>query len=280
VDLAPDIVLLVGFLYLLGPVLIWLTFKQRVYALSEPIDRSELPPELDEFSLRVAPELEREGFVLLACFRQTGSVAGMSAYMLRWQQPERGQLAHVYAVLAAGRIPTNVVLEFETITADGRDVMTNTIRGNAGIYDALRWRHVASLPWLATRPRSLYQVHLNREQRILDPASPRYLPPANRLPESAAAAEYFLLRELVRTGLFREARVAGEFRPTFPGAWRLVMRMLPPAKQLRVLAAKRRARVDEAESQLSPAPRPVGPVTVTRQSPYDRPLQRFPLTYA
>ena len=278
---AVQISLMIGCVYLVSPVVIWLTFRQRVYAPYEPIDRVELPAKLNRFLRRVGPELEREGFTLLASLRQTGSVVAVSAYLTVWQHPERGQLANVYAVVPAVLLPTQLVLEFETVTADGRDVMTNSARANAAIYDALPWRHVASLPWLAARPAELYRVHLHRERRLLDAAAPRYLPPSDSLPESAAADAQFLLHEQVRTGLFREPRVAGEFRPTWSGAWRLVMRLLPPVKQLRLLAARRRARADEAESRAAPpTARSPGPVEVTRQSPYDHPLQRFPLNYA
>jgi hypothetical protein len=273
-----QLAILIGIVYVLGPPVIWLTFRQRVYAKYRPIEVEQLPSRAHAFFASVAPDLAQEGFEFAGHLHQSGSVQGVDAYLALWIDFPRGQLAYAAAVSPAVGA-TKLMLEFASMASDGQAVLTNNHGSDAGIYDALAWRHIAYLPWLL-RPADLYQVHLNRERRLLPADAPRYLPSIDSMPESIADGEMHLLREQVRTGLLRETRTAGEFRPTFVGAWRMVLRLLPPGKQYRLWRARRRARADHADAVAAPAPRPSRPVSVTNQSPYAPRLSQFPLSYA
>jgi hypothetical protein len=132
--------------------------------------------------------------------------------------------------------------------------------------DAVGWRDKARLPWIS-RASELYQVHLNRERRLVPAGAARYLPDPGRLAESIEEMSHFDLREQIRTGLMQESWGPGEFRLTFVGAWRAVYRFLPPWKELRLRRAFRASRADHADALASPAPRPEG-VTVTSDSPF------------
>ena len=264
--------------YVFAPAVIWFTFRQRAYATFGVMEPHHLPAATRAYFVELTPDLAREGFVVTAYLSNAGSVAGVTAYLAVWTHPARGHLASTYIVLPSFGRATKV-LEFETITALGaEDVMTSNLGSNAGVYNEVPARHKAQLPWV-TSTSELYQVHLNRERRLLRPDAARYLPDPANVVEQVEAGTVVELREQVRTGLLRETSTPGEFRPTVAGAFVMVYRLLPPLKQIRLWQAKRRARVDHAEAMARPAPRPQR-VNVTNVSPYMPPATQHPLGYS
>ena len=272
------LVIFLGFPYVLGPVVIWFTFRLRAYANYDVIDPAALPDDVRRYFESLAPGLVRDGFVAACYVNNTGATRGVQGYIAAWMNAERGQTASAIAI-----VPTlgtkQFSLAFGTATApNGRTVVTTNYGADAGVFEQRDWLDTARVPW-ASDPRELYQVHLNRERRLLPPDAVRYLPEPAHVPAAFAEHAAFEVREQVRAGLMRETSRAGEVGVTWRGAWLVVMRLLPPLKQIRLRQARRRARGDYEDALRSPAPPPVA-VRVTHESPFVQPESRFPLNYA
>lgn len=264
--------------YWAGPFVLWLTFRQRTYSTNVVIEPAMLPAPVRQYFDSLTADVARAGFSLTGYVCGSGAVANVSSYVALWTHVTRGQTATAAAVLpAVGRTVT--FLEFQTVTAPHVcAVLTSNNGSDAGMFDADAWRHKAQLPWVS-RPLELYQVHLNRERRFVAPGAARYLPEPTRIAEVLDEAGAFILRDQVRSGLFRETPQAGEFRLTFAGAWRAAYRVLPPLRQIRLRRATRESRTDHAEALAHPAT-PTEHVAITHVSPFALPAGRYPLSYA
>jgi hypothetical protein len=246
----------VGLFYVLGPVLIWFTFRRRVYSNYQYVAPEQLPPRVRDYFASVAPHLAKEGFAVAGYLHNAGAVDLVESYSACWFSRHRGQVAVAFAVNPAmGR--AKFLLEFTTLASPSRQTVTTSDHGcDAGVFDLIPWRHTARFGQLRGQPGELYRVHLVRERRFIPPGSTRYLPAVDKdLREETADATACILREQVRTGLMVETSQVGVFRPTVRGAILLIVRLLPPARQIRMWRAKRETRRDaEEDPQLACRP--------------------------
>jgi hypothetical protein len=264
-------------LYVAGPVVIRLTFRHRAYSKYEPVPPEHLPPAVFERFAQAAPDLAREGFEVTTYVKNSGQVAMVSAYLAVWTNHGRGQNATVAAMIPEiGR--ATFYVEFQTVGVGPlRAVCTLNFRGNAGIYHEMPWRYARYFPSIATTG-ELYRIHLRRERDVIPPNATRYLPNDEQLVETISSAALFVLHEQARFGLFYETSEPGVFRPTWYGAVIMVMRLLPPVKQLRSWANRRQARGDARRAIAEPVA-PVEGVKLTRDSPFEPLLTSDRLTY-
>jgi hypothetical protein len=269
---------LIVLLYVGGPLIILLTFKQRVYAEYQPLQPEQLPQDVFSFFSEHAAQLAAEGFSAALYARQSGAVAGVHAYVSIWHNRDRGQQALLGLVIPTVGRATRWI-EFETVGAQPhRTIESNNIHREVGIFEVPGWRDVRYFPWLRTVP-ELYRVHLWRERDRLPAGAVRYVPANCDVIGSLTNSTRFLLQEQVRRGFMRATREAGVFRLTVYGAFAMVMRMLPPGKQLRTLRARRAARVEMRRARQEPVSAPSA-VPVTDVSPISPSLSADRLTYA
>jgi hypothetical protein len=270
---------IIALMYVGAPLLLYFTFRQRCYGTLILIAPEQVPHRAAQFFVDVSPALAAEGFQVDGYLQSSGSVAGVGAFVASWSNLQRGQRAGAIAVISAtGTMSASLTFETTVAGPEFVNVTTCNVRGNAGVYDATPSREKAYLPWVRD-PRVLYEAHLARERRLVPRGATRYVPEYTDILATAELEQVAELREQTRTGLMQETETVGVFRPTFIGAWRMVYRLLPPLKQVRVWRAKQRGRADEADAMKSPAPRPNN-VRVTRVSPYAQPVGQHPLTYA
>src|SRR4051812_13102515 len=93
---------LLALFYVGGPLITWLTLRQRTYSTFRLVQLYEVPQDCQQFFNEFAADLAREGFRALGYLANTGAVANVSAYMASWVHDTRGQMAYAYVV-----IPTN-----------------------------------------------------------------------------------------------------------------------------------------------------------------------------
>jgi hypothetical protein len=264
--------------YLLGPVVTWLTFRMQAYSKFEVVEFIALPPHVQAYFAGAAPALVADGFVAACYLHNTGATTGVQMYLAEWLHDARGQTATCIAVMPAIGT-TKRVLTFSTVAAPHGRTINTTNTTDGGIFELREWLDSARLPWV-TDPRELYQVHLNRDRRLVPPDAVRFVPLPSDVPQVTAESIAHELREQVRAGLMRETSRIGEFRATWRGAWLMTMRLLPPLKQFRQWQARRRSRSDYEESKTDPAPPPHA-APITRESPFaPAATSRFPLNYA
>jgi hypothetical protein len=255
-------------MYIGGPILIWLTFRHRVYAHNELLDPEQLPETVRQAFFHYAPALVRQGFTAIGYIRQTGSVANVHAYVACWEHQSRGQSAGILAIVPAVGL-TKYSLEYETLTSPDCKVVLTSNSASATVFESTPRRDVVYLSWVQSAD-ELYRVHLHREARLLEPAATRCLVTTDGLVDAITDGTYYQLREQSRLGLMYETRTAGTFRATPIGAIKMTWRLLPPLKQLRAAKAKKAARKAYEEAMAVPlTPPPSKPVNITHESPYE-----------
>jgi hypothetical protein len=266
-------------MYIAGPIVIWLTFKQRAYSHNELLDPEELPEAVRQAFFQYTPALVRQGFTAIGYVKQTGSVANVHAYMACWEHQTRGQSAGILAVVPAVGL-TKYSLEYETLTSPDCKVVLTSNSTMATVFESTDRRDVVYLSWVQSAD-ELYRVHLHRDAKLLDPAATRCLATADGVVDAITDGTYYQLREQARLGLMRETSKAGVFRLTPLGALKITYRLLPPLKQLRFAHAKERAQQAYEEAMAVPlAPPPARPVNITTGSPYESAPVEDVLNYA
>src|SRR5690349_13414805 len=117
-------------IYIGGPVLIWLTFKQRVYSRYERLQPEQLPAHVLSYFTENAPDLAAEGFEVAIYFRHTGAVAAVESYGSIWLNRARGQqalLGFIIPSIGGGKR----WVEFETVgTRPHLSIGSTNVRAN------------------------------------------------------------------------------------------------------------------------------------------------------
>jgi hypothetical protein len=271
------ILILLAAPYTLGPILIRFMFKFRAYSKYIPIEPYELPAEARKYFESNAPSLASQGFHAAAYLLHEGAVANTTSYVGLWLNPARGQSAATIAIISTGGISPKYYLGYETvIVPHGEKVETDNYHADAGIFADVPGRYRCRVPGVT--PDELYQIHVNCEARILCADATRYVPSDAAAINELIQAVVRSMRQQVRSGLFYETNTAGLFRPTWYGATMMVLRLLPPLKQIRMRRARRNGRRDQEEARRAPAPFPQN-VSVTEQSPFEAELDAARLTY-
>jgi hypothetical protein len=270
--------LVAGFCVLAG-IVIRYTFKYRAYQSFVPIDVPSLPDSVRYFFDSSAPKLKEEGFIHITTVYQTGAVNNVRTYCSWWLHPERGQHALCAAVVPnVGQ--SRCWVEFDTVGVNPLiELETNNLGSAPGVFDSVPWQHKCRLP-RETAIGHIYSVHLRREADLISESTPRYIPQATPqdVIEFHTNATVFILRDQARRGLFYETTEAGVFRPTWFGAYMMILRLLPPLKQIRRWK-NRRFGIAEAQRAISnPATRPTN-VRLATDSPYAMPLHASSLSY-
>jgi hypothetical protein len=264
------VVAVIGLLYVLAPAIIKFTLKLRAYPTIAPVAVEEMPPEVYDHFGRTAVALGECGFELITYIVIPDMVANAVAYLALWENRAVGQTSTatvIYSTSASAPTRAKHYTEFITKLADGRSVETSNV---AEVSSFKKTDEVVRLRVpQAQDPRILYIVHLNHEAQLATPGAARFLPePGQEIAVFAAGSAYEIARQ-ARSGYLRLADpAAGVYTATWVGAYMMTWGQLPPIKQIRAGAQRRRGAAELARAQSQgQIPRPAR-VTISTQSPY------------
>jgi hypothetical protein len=255
---------LVLLFYVGAPLLILATFKLNARPEFEPVPIESMPVEVYDYFGQTATMLQRLGFELISYFTMPGSVANVVPYCAFWQNRTAAQAALVTVIYSAGS-GAKQSIEFSTKWADGMAVMTN----NSATPGSFKRTHHSDSLYASSvqNVAQLYRLHCHRESVLTKPDAVRFLPAAGQEMTIFAVSYEYVARRQIATGYLREDSTPGVYRATLKGAFAMTWPLLPPFKQHRAAAEKKRVDEQLAAAMMSP----VGPPTnirISHESPY------------
>lgn len=252
--------------YVLGPVLVKLSLRIRSRPELQALAAEALPREVYEYFGRTAQGLMACRFTICSYFQVTDQVPNVVGYVALWINRTCGQAATSVVLIskAGAGFKVQRYVEFLTKPVSGPAVLTNNTRELQSFKIDPAHKDVASLPKVEDVA-ALYQVHLNREARLIRPDAPRYLPPQGQEMSFFTEAVARDVEDQVATGrLFNPS--ADVHRATWPGAVAMTYGQIFPIKQFRQAARNRRAAGELAAARPMPF---FANARITEQSPYE-----------
>jgi hypothetical protein len=263
------LLLLVGVPYVLGPILVGRSLRIKARPQLEPVEVAAMPADVYEYFGQTAQGLAACRFELVAYLLVRDQVPNVTAYVALWVGRTTGQAAVAIVTYAGSRAVPNVqrFTEFLTRPAPGVIVLTANTSEYGTFKRDPKLRNSVSLEDVQDVA-ALYQVHLNRESRLIPASAARYLPPPGKEVDYFADEMEQEIRTHIATG--RHSTRDGEvFHPTPWGACVMTWGQLFPIKQIRKRAMRRRAAWELSHAQPLPFP---SNVRITEQLPRESDL--------
>jgi hypothetical protein len=250
--------------YVGAPLLILATFKINARPEFEPVPVENMPAEVYDYFGQTAGMLQRLGFELISYFTMPGSVANVVPYCAFWQNRATAQASLVTVIYAAASTPKQSI-EFSTKWADGFAVMTN----NSASQGTFKRTHHSDTLYASSvqNMAQLYRLHCYRESLLTKPGAVRFLPARGEELKIFAISYEYVTRRQIATGYLREDSTPGVYRATFKGAFGMTWPLLPPFKQQRASAEKKRLDEQLAAAMDNPLAPPTN-IRISHESPY------------
>jgi hypothetical protein len=221
------LLIIFGFLYLVGPIAVWLTQRQAANPQLVSYGRDLQDPNF-QFLTTGAARLQAMGFELIGYFGwmgQTTNVNAFLAYLIHRSNGDAGMA--VMTATPAGVGPQMV--EFATRFADQSSLTTGNSK-ISGVYVRPRNKPVYHFPWI-TDPGRLYQIHQQLIARDF-PGMAKDVPRCGAEEERLVDGMRREMADQLAPRILRLDSTGNWYRPTLLGAFRMTWKLLFPMKQI------------------------------------------------
>jgi hypothetical protein len=244
-----------GALYLVGPIVVWLTQRQAANPQLIAYGRELQDPNFS-FLTNSAARLQAMGFELVGYFGWMGQTTNVNAFLAYLIHRRNGDAA--IAVMMATRAGVSgQMMEFATRFVDQSSITTGNSK-TPGVYVRPRNKPVYHFPWIAD-PVRLYQLH---QQLILRDflGMPKDIPQPGSEQERLVDGMRREMQDQVAPGILRLDSTANCYRPTLPGAFRMTWKLVFPVKHIRRIVRYMKAKSLEKSLRENGIAQPIQPI--------------------
>jgi len=227
-----------------GPVLIYLTFRQPMTVDLEPIHESDLPQEAAPFVFEAVCKLQAERFGIVAYARCSIPDAVAHFALLRSEQTPDLAMAVVIQPTLVMTIPSVQYVEFSRELSNGVDVCTNN-SPQEGAYRAIPDRSETTFGHVRD-PGQLYRLHRELLRQRFPGVSAKLLPSGGEV----AAIRESMTKEMSRQidcGYLRLDALSRSYRPTMKGACLMTWTRVWPVSSIRTGLRRREGKLIEKQ---------------------------------
>jgi hypothetical protein len=246
-----SLILLVAFIYLGAPLIVFATQRQaanpQLTCYGPVLDDSRF-----SYLPQTAQQIQQLGFELMGYFGLVGQTTNVNTFLAYLVHRRNGDAAIVAGVYSKQGLHVRLV-EFATRFADQSSLTTGNSRIQ-GVYFRPPQKPVYHFPWIQD-PARLYQLHQHLIMGNKPGLAKDFVVPGGET-ERICDGMRREMADQIAPGILRLDSSGQWYRPTLKGAYLMCWKMLPPFKQIR--AAMNHSKCRKIENSLtgnfSPAP--------------------------